>query len=137
MDRREIAQHYHLFESVDEKTMTGEILLFNEEIGEEESTTVKMKFSICPTCNGKGTHVNPSIDSQGISSDEFAEDPDFFESYISGDYDVNCYECGGKRVIPVVDEDNNPPDLVQAIQKAEQSAYEAARERIREREMGY
>jgi hypothetical protein len=61
------------------------------------------KFKVCSLCEGKGTHTNPSIDSHGLSSDDFAEDPDFAESYFSGQYDVQCYRCNGERIIPVVD----------------------------------
>lgn len=71
--------------------------------------TVPAVFSVCPLCGGKGSHVNPSIDAGGITSDdEFwgdDEDPMTGEScYMRGDYDVECYECHGKRVVPVPDE---------------------------------
>lgn len=56
-------------------------------------------FAICPTCDGRGKHVNPSIDSNGLP-DDFASDPDFMEDYMGGAYDVHCAECGGKRVVP-------------------------------------
>ena len=54
---------------------------------------------VCGLCAGKGSHVNPSIDAEGISSEEFDEDPGFREDYFRGVYDVSCYECGGKRVV--------------------------------------
>lgn len=63
---------------------------------------VPMKYSVCPTCEGRGNHVNPSIDAGGLSAADFAEDPDFAEDYCSGCYDVPCYECGGERVVPEV-----------------------------------
>jgi len=59
----------------------------------------RKQFAVCPTCDGNGTHVNPSIDSEGISAEQFYEDPDFEEAYFSGDYDVACVECGGQRVV--------------------------------------
>ena len=62
---------------------------------------VTVKYEVCPTCEGKGKHVNPSIDCNGISAEEFAEDPDFAEDYFRGVYDVPCAECGGRRVVPV------------------------------------
>lgn len=61
------------------------------------------KFEVCHTCRGKGTRVNPSIDGNGISREQFDEDPDFAESYFNGDYDVQCSACKGKRVIAVID----------------------------------
>ena len=64
------------------------------------------KFEVCPTCEGKGKHVNPSIDDNGITGQDFAEDPDFEENYRSGTYDVQCYECHGSNVIPVVDRES-------------------------------
>jgi hypothetical protein len=56
------------------------------------------KFEVCGLCGGRGSHVNPSIDSHGLSNDDFAEDPDFKEAYFSGAYDVPCACCQGKRV---------------------------------------
>lgn len=73
----------------------------NEEYLEE--CPLPMKFSVCGTCSGKGTHVNPSIDAHGLTQEDFYEDPDFAEEYFSGAYNVGCYECGGQRVTPVID----------------------------------
>lgn len=53
------------------------------------------KWKICPICRGDGTHVNPNIDACGLSSDGFYDDPDFFEDYMSGVYDVRCLTCEG------------------------------------------
>jgi hypothetical protein len=53
------------------------------------------KWVICTLCHGDGKHVNPSIDAGGISAEDFADDPDFAESYMRGDYDVPCNRCGG------------------------------------------
>jgi hypothetical protein len=62
------------------------------------------KFEVCPRCEGKGSHVNPNIDGNGITSDEMAElGPQFLEDYLSGVYDVRCQECDGKRVVLVPD----------------------------------
>ena len=54
---------------------------------------------VCPVCKGKGAHVNPSIDSEGLTAEDFEQDPDFEESYFSGAYDVRCNECDGENVI--------------------------------------
>lgn len=61
------------------------------------------KYEVCPHCEGEGSQVNPSIDGNGLSSEDFADDPDFEEAYFSGAYDIPCMECHGQRVIPVVD----------------------------------
>ena len=53
------------------------------------------KWIICPVCNGDGTTVNPAIDSNGISTTELYEDPEFHADYMSGVYDQNCAACDG------------------------------------------
>lgn len=84
-------------------------------------------YEVCGTCDGRGSHVNPDIDAGGISGDDpFWEDDrdddwDYCDDdddghrqtsrYMRGDYDVSCYECHGKRVVPVPREDNDPADL--------------------------
>lgn len=60
------------------------------------------RFAVCPTCEGRGSIVNPAVDGNGISAEEMAElGDDFREDYLSGTYDVRCPECGGNRVVPV------------------------------------
>ena len=66
-----------------------------------EDVTMPVQWAVCPTCEGAGSHVNPSIDAGGISPEDFEADPDFEEAYRSGRYDVPCYECGGRRVVAV------------------------------------
>lgn len=56
------------------------------------------KFIVCPRCRGEGNVVNPEVDGNGITAEEFDEDPDFRENYFSGVYDVLCPMCRGKRV---------------------------------------
>jgi RecJ-like exonuclease len=75
----------------------------------EVTLTFPGKFKVCPRCDGKGTHVNPSIDGNGISQEEFDRDPDFEEAYFGGMYDVPCYRCKGLRVVAVVDENRLTP----------------------------
>jgi len=57
------------------------------------------KYIVCPTCEGEGKTVNPNIDAHGLSAEDFREDPDFAEDYLSGLYDVTCRACHGKRVV--------------------------------------
>jgi hypothetical protein len=83
-----------------EETMSGVLG------GEDGELIIKCHYEVCDLCNGKGSHVNPSIDAHGISSEEFYEDPDFAENYFSGVYDVACYQCGGKRVVPIPNDDD-------------------------------
>lgn len=67
------------------------------------------EFAVCPTCRGKGTHVNPSIDAHGITSEEMDDlGDDFREDYISGHYDVLCAECNGLRVVAKCYQDDCP-----------------------------
>jgi hypothetical protein len=80
-------------------------------------TEMPARYEVCPDCEGKGRYVNPAIDSHGISPEEFAEDPDFAESYHRGLYDIPCRSCGGRRVIlvPIHGADNKAiDDLLQA-----------------------
>jgi RecJ-like exonuclease len=79
------------------------ITLFTE-AGVEIEVSLPAKFEVCPTCAGKGTHVNRAIDGNGLTHEDFDADPDFAEAYRRGDYDVPCTECQGERVVAVVDE---------------------------------
>jgi hypothetical protein len=76
---------------------------------EEVEVKLPAKFEVCGMCRGKGTHVNPNIDGHGISEEEW-NGPDWDqeeqEAYLSGRYDVQCYECHGMRVVKVVDWDH-------------------------------
>ena len=74
-------------------------------------------WEVCPVCDGRGTHVNPSIDSGGISGETFANDPDFADSYFSGVYNVPCHHCGGRTTSQEVDWD--------AMSEEHQDAYQA------------
>ncbi len=47
------------------------------EFCEIHEIAVPIKKEVCPVCEGHGIHVNPAIDSHGISSEEFWDDPDF------------------------------------------------------------
>jgi hypothetical protein len=82
--------------------MTAEVTVYGDD-DEEVVEALPVKFEVCGLCDGTGSHVNPSIDSGGLSSDDFYDDPDFADDYGSGRYDVTCYECGGKRVTPEID----------------------------------
>lgn len=76
----------------------------------EDGSTYKLMWpaerKLCPQCDGDGTMVNPAIDGNGLSSEDFAEDPDFREQYMRGDYDVKCDECDGNKFVlePLIDD---------------------------------
>jgi hypothetical protein len=97
---------------------------------EGASTEVELpaKFEVCSRCGGEGKHTNPSIDGNGLSREEFDEDPDFREAYFSGVYDVQCEECGGKRVALEID---HAACKAQGLQKELKAYYREQRE-IRE-----
>jgi len=71
-------------------------------IDEEGCVDLPIEFEVCTLCRGKGKHVNPSIDAHGISAEEWDRDWSYEdqEMYMSGGYDVVCYECGGENVVP-------------------------------------
>jgi hypothetical protein len=54
---------------------------------------------VCPVCDGEGTTVNPNIDCNGLTEEDFREDPDFAEDYMKGVYDITCAACLGNRVV--------------------------------------
>ena len=89
---------------------------------------------VCPTCNGKGVHVNPSIDAHGISPEEFDEDPDFYRDYMKGVFDAQCYGCAGIRVVPIPNEDT---DIGRRVIAKMQDQAEWAREEAEALRRGY
>jgi hypothetical protein len=76
--------------------------------------SVRCVNEVCPTCDGRGSHVNPSVDCNGLSRDDFDSDPDFAYDYMRGTYDVQCYGCKGLRVVPQIAQ-HNPKCILDAI----------------------
>ena len=110
MDRRDTNHKwYHHFDK--------ERMIISWEGGDGETVEIKAQYEVCGTCDGKGKHVNPSIDAHGISAEEFAEDPDFAEDYFRGRYDIPCNECHGERVVPVVSDDESEENKKRAQDK--------------------
>ena len=93
------------------------------------------KWQLCSVCEGKGTHVNPSIDAGGISAEQFADDPEFAEEYFSGSYDVTCQRCQGRTTERVVDWARVPKNLRKAYEKQQEA--DAAYERERRAEIAF
>jgi hypothetical protein len=97
---------------------------------------VPIKYEVCDTCSGRGRHVDPAIDSCGLTQSDFDEDPGFKENYFGGMYDVDCYGCGGKRVMPVVDEATcKHPSVLETLRRITKIAAEEAAERAADRKM--
>ena len=72
-----------------------------DEIDDDEIVETKDEgpWIVCPVCEGNGTTVNPDIDGNGLSADDFNDDPDFREDYANGVYDIQCRCCKGLRVV--------------------------------------
>jgi hypothetical protein len=122
---------------IDEDRMVAFVTDCEDDPG-EGGVRVPIHFEVCETCSGKGTHVNPSIDSGGLSADDFAEDPDFAESYFAGHYDVPCYECNGQRVVPVIDWPEEGPlaEVQKRLEEREKSLADMRATERAERMMG-
>lgn len=75
-------------------TTEGEYITFDQVHG------WKPKMEVCFVCEGEGTTVNPDIDCNGLTREDFDDDPDFREDYMAGRYDITCRGCGGLRVVP-------------------------------------
>lgn len=71
----------------------------------DDGTEVELPttWTVCDVCHGNGKHVNPAIDCNGLSADDFADDPDFADAYMAGAYDVTCNRCGGRTTVRAVD----------------------------------
>lgn len=106
------------------------------EDGSETEIDLPTKYEVCSVCNGEGKHVNPSIDCNGLSRDDFYDDPDFAEDYMSGKYDVICNNCQGKRVEKIVDRENTSPELLEAYDNEIQADADYRAERLAEIRMG-
>lgn len=87
--------------------MSKIVTLYNEE-GDEIEVTLPTHYEVCGTCGGKGTS---SAYLGAFTREDFDQDPDFMEDYMAGRYDRACDECGGKRVVEVVDLDRMKPKL--------------------------
>lgn len=134
-DHRVRASGPKWYTHLDEKNMKAIIILYNDD-GNEEKVQVPFKFEVCDTCNGKGSHVNPSIDAGGLSAEDFYEDPDFAEEYMNGSYDIQCYGCNGRRVVPMLNEENVNKDILKRIIKQQQEEDDFRQMQDAERRMG-
>ena len=123
------------FQKVDPKTLTGVFVCENDE-GEEEELPVKLMREKCDLCDGTGRVVNPSIDCDGLTSEDFDEDPDFREDYFSGVYDIPCTKCKGERIVIELDRDETKPEVLKVIDAWEKEENDYRRTVAAERAMG-
>lgn len=123
-DRRDGPHRTDDMREIDENSMTLSLYHGEEKIGE-----VSFEWEVCPTCRGSGSHVNPSIDRQGIDPAEFRRDPEFADQYFSGAYDQTCSQCGGRRVVP------SPTPSGEEEEDAYEEFLEAKRQTTRTREI--
>lgn len=91
------------------------------------------KFEVCSQCEGSGVVVNPNIDCCGLTEEDFYEDPDFAEDYLSGRFDVACPRCDGLRVEAIP---QFPTWLNDAIESYNKSQWDGIREQCAELAMG-
>lgn len=134
------------FKSVDGNRMLATVGLRwwdDEDTERERDVEIPFKWCVCPTCRGNGSHVNPSVDCNGLTAEDFAEDPDFMEDYFNGRYDVTCVECSGDRVVPEISRDGVDKDVAKLIDEVQKQMdddahYEAISrdERLAEMRMG-
>jgi hypothetical protein len=92
---------------------------------------VRVRFEVCPLCEGRGQYVNPSIDAHGLTAEDF-EDEDFSESYRRGDYNVRCTLCGGEKVVPVPLD----PEIADEIEERARDLAEMRAEQLAEMRVG-
>jgi len=93
------------------------------------------KYEVCPRCEGRGVHVNPNIDGNGLSQ-ECIEDSEFMEDYFNGAYDVSCYECNGERVVLVPDLERCSKEEIEEYSAQEKSVQDSYDTQEAERRMG-
>lgn len=141
MDHRDVAaatQQWWEKKSINEKAMTLDVAIPDSE-GEEIVLTVPFRYDVCRICDGKGNHANPNIDRQGLTQEDFDQDPDFLEDYMRGTYNVPCFLCGGQRVVPIPNEQRiwENPDHLQAVKDKIHELAQEARETVQNIEMGY
>ena len=93
---------------------------FTDDEGEEVEHEIPAIYGVCPTCEGRGKHVDPNIDASGWHEDEDdSYDPwddrdDGRTAYQRGVYDVTCLTRKGKRAVLEADARRCDPTLLEA-----------------------
>jgi len=114
------------------------VVKWEDDEGCEREAKLPGKYEVCDRCHGRGVHDRQAF-SNGISSQDFMEDPDFAEDYFKGVYDVRCTVCGGKRVVLVPNEDNlndEQKKILERYYENERAEADSRRECDDERRMG-
>ena len=96
--------------------------------GSEEP--LPMKWALCPVCDGKGTHVNPSIDAGGLNVADLTM-ADMVD-YMGGLHDQQCNRCKGRTTVPVVDEKACDPLLLAMYRRQRQDEADMRAETLAE-----
>lgn len=109
-------------------------------LGGNANVEYNSRFEICSTCQGRGTHTNPSIDCGGITASEWAEwDEEEKHYYMSGRYDISCSQCNGEKVVQQFEYDTKNPLYnwcCERLNEHYEYQYEYAREVAAERRWG-
>jgi hypothetical protein len=127
-------------EGCDMRSMTFSFEVDGEEGDEPRIFSLPLRREVCPTCDGAGTHANPSIDAGGISDDDDFwyddRDDDGESRYHSGAYDVTCQTCCGQNVVPVIARERADPETLTLWDEMEEGRAALEREYAAERRMG-
>ena len=115
--------------SLDGEDNTG-LFYFTDEV------ELPWRWEVCWLCEGKGSHVNPAIDAGGLTAEDFAEDPDFADSYFEGRYDQPCNACGGRTTVKALDRESCNAAYLEAWDRQERERAQDLAEEIAERRMG-
>lgn len=108
---------------------------------DEKDVELPAVWDICQRCKGEGQHSNPSIDGNGITSEEWFGpdwDDESREAYMNGEYDVACEAgcTGGKVLVPDEDACKNEP-LKSLLEAYEKQQDERRRDDYADRRMRY
>jgi hypothetical protein len=103
------------------------------DLGAERMLTLQANYEVCGRCEGEGSILNPSIGEHAYSQEEFDEafdDEEDRQAYFQrgGKYDVQCPECKGRRVIPVLDRNQFYKPAHLKLLKRIDDDYKASRE---------
>lgn len=104
-----------------------------EEVEVEAEHSLPGKFEVCDRCRGRGHHDHPAFSGGFTAEDFYEEGPDFVDDYMAGVYDVPCEECGGRRVVLVVDEERSDPETLAKYRQMLQDKWEAGADERAER----
>jgi len=117
--------------------VTSIVFIEERDDGEEVEHVLPARWEICDRCEGDGHHVNPSIDGNGLTAEDF-EDEDFREGYFGGRYDVRCFTCSGSGKVLVVDAERADKRLLEAYerQQAARARWDAEDRATRRMESG-